>query len=134
MNPPVAETVAVKVVFSPALISPDFGEADIKKSGTTPVPDRLTVWAPLLALLLTVMVAVLSPTAEGVKVTLTGQVLPGAMLMQLLLWVKSLPGGIVVLVMSIFKVPGLLKVTVRGVLLVATPWLAKVRLAGDATR
>ena len=56
-----------------------------------PVPERLTVWGLPLALSATLSVAVRTPLAEGVKVTLIVQFAPAATeVPQVLVWAKLL--------------------------------------------
>src|SRR5438105_3019414 len=79
-----------------------------------PVPVRLVVWGLLLALSVTVRVAVRVPAAVGVKVTLIVQLPPAATLVpQLLVCVKSplLVPVTAMLVMLKAVLPGLERVT-----------------------
>ncbi len=79
--------VSVNVEDRAALVLPTVIEPNCKDAGNNvavgrgavPIPDKLTVCCPLLVLSLTVSVAERDPVAEGVKVTVTTQVLDDAM-------------------------------------------------------
>ena len=69
--------------------------------GATPVPLKLMVWVPPVALVVMVNVALRDPTPAGVKTTLTVQVAPPAILpLQVLVCEKS-PGLVPVNVMPV---------------------------------
>ena len=99
-------------------------------TGPVPVPVRLTVWVPGLALSVKVKVPVLVPTAVGLKVTWTVQLAPAATLEpQVLVWEKS-PLAVMLLMLSAPK-PVSLSVTLWGLLLVPSVCDAKVKEVGD---
>jgi hypothetical protein len=79
-------------------------------TGAVPVPVRLTVWVPGLALSVMVTPPVRVPAAVGLKVTLSVQLAPAARLEpQVLVWEKS-PLA-VMLVMLRVALPVFLSVT-----------------------
>ncbi len=77
-----AVPLLVRVTACPGLVVPVFWLTKVKVEverltvDEVPVPERLTVWGPLLALLVRINDAVRLPTAEGVKVTLIVQLAP----------------------------------------------------------
>ena len=92
----VAVPVLVRVMLWGLLLVPTACEENVKELGerlTTapaPVPVRLMVWVPGLALSEMRIEPVSEPVSVGVKVTLSVQVAPGARLLpQLLVWEKS---------------------------------------------
>jgi len=98
------------------------------------VPERLTVCGLPLALSVMLTEAVRLPLADGVNVTLIGQ-LPSAAteLPQVLLSEKSLAFVPVTVMLVMLKgaLPVLLRVTVCAPLVVPTGWLPKPRLVGE---
>src|SRR5712664_774647 len=95
-----------------------------------PEPVSATVAGLLLALLVTVRVAVRDPAAVGVNVTVTAQDPPTAMLVQLLVWLKSPVTATPDTVAA--AVPELVTVTVCVEALDPTTVPAKDRLPGAA--
>src|ERR1039458_4710787 len=95
-----------------------------------PLPLRETVVGLLLALLVTVRVPVRLPDAVGLNVTVTVQEPPTAMLVQLLVWLKSPVTATLETVAAV--VPGLVTVTVCAAAVEPTSVRAKDRLAGLA--
>src|SRR5207245_1274313 len=65
---------ACAALVRPTLWLPKFSEAGERLGGAIPVPDTPAVWGLLLALSVTVNVALRAPAAAGVKVTLIVQV------------------------------------------------------------
>src|SRR5690349_15084535 len=108
------------------------GENDsVAGVGLVPVPVRLTTSAGLVALLLTVNEPVLAPVEVGVKVTVTWQVAPAAIVEpQLLDWAK-LPATTTPETVA-GPLPVLVMLTETCGLVVLTSWLPKARLTGDA--
>ena len=99
-----------------------------------PVPARATDCGLPVALSVKVSVALKDPLAAGVKVTLILQLAPAATLdPQLFVSAKSLGFVPAIEIAVILKaaLPELLNVTVWAELVVATVWLAKVRLDGE---
>jgi hypothetical protein len=102
-------------------------------TGPVPVPERLTVCGLPLALSVMLTEAVRLPLADGVNVTLIGQLPPAAAeLPQVLVSEKSLAfvPVTVMLVMLKAALPVLLRVTVCAALVIPTGWLPKPRLVG----
>src|ERR1051326_102183 len=95
-----------------------------------PEPASETVVGLLLALLVTVSVPVRAPPADGWNVTLTVQDAPTAMLVQLLVWLKSPVTDAPETVAEL--VPVLVTVTACAAVVVPTTVAANVRLAGLA--
>ena len=129
--------VLVRVMLWPELEVPTTWLLNVRLDGRRftpeafPVPVRLTVCGLVAALSLTVSVPVRVPPAFGVKVTLIEQVDPAASILpQLLLWPKS--PLVVMPEISRGAVPGLLRETVSGLLVVLTGCEPKVRLAGES--
>src|ERR1022692_4070845 len=95
-----------------------------------PLPLRVTAVGLLLALLVTIRVPVRVPDAVGLNVTVTAQEPPTAMLVQLLVWLKSPVTATLETVAE--GVPGLVTVTVSAAAGEPTSVRAKARLAGAA--
>ena len=94
-----------------------------------PEPDSPMVVGLLLALLVTVSEPVRVPPVVGVKVTVTAQDAPTAMVPQLLVWLKSPVAETPETVAAV--VPVLAIVTVCGVACAPTTVLPKARLPGS---
>jgi hypothetical protein len=105
----------------PTACSPNVSPvAERLAAGAMPVPLRLTTCGLSAALLATVTSPVLVPLSMGAKTTLRLQAAPGGKLgPQVFVWVKSPLAWI--LVMLVDTVPGLVRVTTCGGLLVSTP-------------
>src|ERR1039457_4604332 len=95
-----------------------------------PLPLRETAVGLLLALLVTVRVPVRAPDAVGLNVTVTVQEPPTAMLVQLLVWLKSPVTATFETVAEV--VPELVTVTVCAAAVEPTSVRAKDRPAGAA--
>ena len=123
VNPDMEPTDTPTLVEFPASTLTEAGFTATVKS--VPVPVRLTVCGLFDASLVATREPVRVPDAVGVKVTAMVQTAPIASeLPQLLLWVKSPPGTM--LLMLIVAVPVLLSVTDWEALLVPTCWAANV--------
>jgi hypothetical protein len=105
-------------------------EASVKSE---PVPLRAITSGLSKALSVTVMVPVIEPPVEGVKVTLTVQVEPGFRVAgaagQLLVWAKLLLAAMLVMVR--FAPPAFVTVTVWRALVVPTAWLWNERFVEE---
>ena len=100
----------------------------------TPEPVKLAVWGLLLALSVTVKVALLVPVAAGVKVTLIAQLDPAARLEPQLLVCPKSPLLVPVMAMPVIDsaaLPEFERVTAWAVPVVPTVWLGNVKDVGD---
>src|SRR5438552_2932056 len=128
---------ALAVLVMPTLWLPKSGTGEGERLGEAiPVPDTPAVWGLLLALSVTVNVALRDPVAAGVKVTLIVQVPLAARVEgltgQLFVWPKS-PGLVPVkpMLVMVSAVPlGFESVTAWAALVAPTFWLLKVSVVG----
>jgi len=102
-----------------------------KVTGALPVPDRLTVWGPVMALSLNVNVPVAEPTVAGEKVTPTVQLAPAAMLVpQVLLATANGPLAAMLVMLSVLACL-LVNVTVLAALVLPATVVLKLRLVTE---
>src|SRR5436305_1945247 len=130
------------VIVWAALVVPTFWLANVRLDGESdacatavPVPLNPAVCGDPVALSVMLTAALRTPAAVGVNVTEIVQLPPAATLdPQVLVWAKSplFVPVIAMLVMLRVAVPGLLNVIVWAALVVATFWLANVRLDGES--
>ena len=100
-------------------------------TGAVPVPDTLMVWVEGLALSVTVMMPVREPVAMGTKATLIVQDAFAARLVpQVLVSEKSPPAAM--LEIARVALPGLLSVTLCGLLLVPNACEANVKEVAES--